>query len=273
MPQLLDAMPLWGLFLATIVVVTVAVESGYRLGSYRRRQSEQEKEAPVGAIVGATLGLLAFVLAFTFGLAASRFDDRRQLVLKESNAIGTCWLRAGLLPTPDGDTARKLLRDYVDVRLLVIESGDVNEAMAKSDELHAALWTQATDAANKDTHSITTGLFIQSLNDVIDVHAERVLVSVRSRIPGAVWLGLYFVTAFAMVALGYHEGLAGSRRSLAVFALVLAFSAVMLLIADLDRPREGMLQVSQQAMIDLRDSIDHQIAGNKPTGTTESIKP
>lgn len=163
---------------------------------------------------------------------------------------------AGLLPTPHGDAARKLLRDYVDVRLHAAQSGNFDEAMTKADELHRSLWTEATDAAGKDPHSIVTGLFIQSLNEVIDVHSERILISVRSRIPAAVWLGLYFVTAFAMLALGYHEGLTSSRRSLAAFALVLAFSAVMLLIADLDRPREGMLQVSQQAMMDLRDFID-----------------
>ncbi len=261
--QMLDGLPLWGLFLGTVAVVLVAVEAGFWLGHVRQRQSNPEKEAPVGTIVAATLGLLAFILAFTFSLAASRFDDRRQMVLKESNAIGTCWLRAGLLPAPQGDISRKLLRDYVGVRLDAFKTGDFGEAFEKTDELHGALWAQATEAASKDTHSIVTGMFIQSLNDVIDVHSERVMISVRSRIPLAVWLGLYFVTIFAMATLGYHEGLSDSRRSIAVLALVLAFSTVMLLIADLDRPREGMLQVSQQAMIDLRDFIDGPHSGDK----------
>jgi hypothetical protein len=63
----LDALPLWGLFLAILLLVLLSVEAGYRLGTYRRRRSAEEKEAPVGAMVGATLGLLAFMLAFTFG--------------------------------------------------------------------------------------------------------------------------------------------------------------------------------------------------------------
>jgi hypothetical protein len=270
---LLDGFPLWGLFLATLAGVALSVEVGFRLGHYRRQGSDAEKEAPVGAIAGATLGLLAFVLAFTFGLAASRFDARRQVVLKESNAIGTCYLRAGLLPAAHAAAAHRLLRDYVDVRLRAAESGNLDEAMAKSDELHNALWSQATEAANKDPHSIVTGLFIQSLNEVIDVHSERVLIAVRSRIPGAVWLGLYFVTVFAMAALGYHEGLTGSRRSPAVVALALTFSAVLLLVADLDRPREGMLQVSQQAMVDLRNSIDSAQTKNIPSARAEETKP
>ena len=95
----LDALPLWGLFLVILLLVLLSVEGGYRLGKYRRSRSEQEKEAPVGAMVGATLGLLAFMLAFTFGLAAARFDTRRQVLLDEANAIGTTYLRAGMLPT------------------------------------------------------------------------------------------------------------------------------------------------------------------------------
>ena len=77
----LDLLPIWGVFLATVAVVLLAVEGGFRLGQYRRRRSEQEDRPPVGEMVAATLALLAFMLAFTFGLAASRFDVRRGLYL------------------------------------------------------------------------------------------------------------------------------------------------------------------------------------------------
>ena len=77
----LDALPLWALFIFILGVVLLSVEGGYRLGKYRRSRREEEKEAPLGTMVGATLGLLAFILAFTFGLASSRFDNRRQLLL------------------------------------------------------------------------------------------------------------------------------------------------------------------------------------------------
>ena len=111
----LDALPLWGLFLATLLLVLLSVEAGYRLGISRRRSTE-EKEAPVGAMVGATLGLLAFMLAFTFGLAAARFDTRRQVLLDEANALGTTYLRAGMLPDRR-DAIRTFLRDYVETLL------------------------------------------------------------------------------------------------------------------------------------------------------------
>lgn len=77
--DLLDSLPLWDLYVATIVITLLAVEGGQRLGKYRRQRPEPELEAPVGVKFGVTLGLLAFMLAFTFGLAASLFGRREAL--------------------------------------------------------------------------------------------------------------------------------------------------------------------------------------------------
>jgi hypothetical protein len=195
------------------------------------------------------------MLAFTFGLAATRFDARRMLVLEEANAIGTANLRAGLLPEPNRSEIRKLFREYVDVRLQAVNPDATEQAVSKSSELHRALWSQASEVAALDNHSILTGIFVQSLNEVIDLHAKRVMFALHNRIPELVWLVLYFIAILSMTALGYQEGLSGSRRSLAVLALAFTFSAVMLLIADLDRPQEGMLRAGQRTMLDLRESL------------------
>src|ERR1041385_3638084 len=106
----IDVLPLWALFVVILLVVLLSVEFGYRLGKYRRSRREEEKEAPLGTMVGATLGLLAFILAFTFGLAAARFDSRRQVLLDEANAIGTTYLRAGIIPER-GEQIRGLLQE------------------------------------------------------------------------------------------------------------------------------------------------------------------
>jgi hypothetical protein len=250
-----DNLPLWGLYVATVVIILLAVEGGQRLGKYRRQHPEHELEAPVSVMVGATLGLLAFLLAFTFGLAASRFDIRRGFVVEEANAIGTTYLRAGLLSEPYRTEVRNLLREYVDVRLELVRPGKAEEAMHSSDELHARLWSQAVAVGEKNPGSIVVGLFIGSLNEVIDLHTKRVNLGLRTRVPGTIWAALYFIAILTMGVVGYQAGLTGSRRSLADLALVLAFSAVMLLIADLDNPLRGWLMVSQQAMIDLRNSL------------------
>ena len=101
-----------------------------------------------------------------------------------------------------------------------------------------------------------TALFIQSLNEVIDLHAKRVMIALRSRVPPPIWMVLYLLAFLSVGAMGYQQGLTSARRSLATLALILAFSVVMLLIVDLDRPGEGLLRVSQQSMIDLRKSME-----------------
>jgi hypothetical protein len=98
--QLIDYLPLWGVFVATLGVVLMSVSIGYGVGRYEKGHPEDNHEPGIGAIVGATLGLLAFLLAFTFGEAAARFDVRKQLVLDDANAIGTSYLRSQLLPEP-----------------------------------------------------------------------------------------------------------------------------------------------------------------------------
>lgn len=250
----LDALPLWALFLAILLLVLLSVEGGYRLGQYRRSRSDEEKEAPVGTMVGATLGLLAFLLAFTFGLAAERFDARRRVVLDEANAIGTTYLRAGMLPDRR-DAVRALLGDYVDTRLEAVLSGNVAEGIRKSEQLHEQLWAQATAVAESNPTSIIVGLFVQSLNEVIDLHAKRVAAGLRSRIPGMIWVTLFAVAILSFAAMGYHAGLSRTRRSVAELAVAFTFAAVIGLIADLDRPQEGLLKVSQQALIDLQQSM------------------
>lgn len=251
----LDALPLWGVFVAILIVVLLSVECGYRLGRYRRNRHEQEKETPVGTMVGATLGLLAFILAFTFGLAAARFDTRRQVVLDEANAIGTTYLRAGMLPERR-EEIRALLRNYVDTRLEAVRSGNIAEGIRQSENIQNDVWTHAIAVGEKNPNSIVVGLFVQSLNDMIDLHVKRVQASLRSRIPGAIWIGLFAVAALSLATMGYHAGMVGTRRSLAILAVALTFSVVIELIADLDRPQGGVLKVSQHALLDLQRSMN-----------------
>jgi len=251
----LDFLPLWALFLLTLLFVLLAVEGGYRIGNRSRQRSDQEKEAPVGAMVGTTLGLLAFLLAFAFGMAADRFDARRGVLLEEANGIGTAYLRAELLGAPHGEEVRKLLREYVDVRLQAVRTGDIASAAKKSEALHTRLWAQAVDVGLKNPGSIVVGLFIDSLNNVIDLHTTRLQFGMRSRIPGTIWGALYLVAILAFAAMGYHGGLAGTSRSLAVVPVGLVFATALWLIANLDRPQAGWIEVNQQAMIDLRASM------------------
>src|SRR5262245_51308890 len=133
----MDSIPLWALFVFTALLVLVSMEAGFRVGSWRRAGG-QEKEGPVGAMVGATVGLLAFMLAFSFGVAASRYEHRRTLFLDEVNAIETAWLRCDLIPEPQRTSARAMLKEYVDVRLGAMTSGNLEQAIRRSEEIHAS---------------------------------------------------------------------------------------------------------------------------------------
>jgi hypothetical protein len=249
----LDVVPLWGLLIGIMLVVLISVEAGFRVGRIRARRAH-ETETPVGEMVAATLGLLAFILGFTFGLAATRFDTKRQLVVDEANALGTAYLRAEMLPERR-DEIRTLLREYVDVRIDAAIPGRLAEGARRSEVLQNRLWQLTVPIALKNPNSIIVGLFVQALNDVIDLHTKRLTAAVRNRIPFAIWAALYGISIFSFAAMGYHSGLTGTTRSLVIIAVAFTFTVVIVLIADLDRGQEGVLKVSQQALIDLRQSM------------------
>ena len=251
--SVVDALSLGGLFLVSIAVVLLSIEAGWRLGDNRRRHAETESRAPIGAAVGATLGLLAFLLAFTFNMAASRYDTRKQIVTQEANAIGTTFLRADFLPPDSIAETRQLLQEYTIIRA----GGQVSfmnpTGVLRSAAIQDRLWQIANDAQiQADTPA--TALYISSLNDVIDLDTERVTAN-RNRIPDTIWLILALVAVFSMAVMGYEFGLAGTRSWTVVILLVVIFTSVIVLIADLDRPQAGLIQVSQQPLLDLLNRI------------------
>jgi hypothetical protein len=250
-----NLLPLWGLFLVTLAFCIAGVEAGTALARLAlKRKNEKDPDGPLGALVGSLLGLLAFILAFTFGLAAARFDARRQLVQDEANALGTAYLRAGLLPQAQRDEARLLLRQYADVRMNA-SAENIQWALDESVAIHRRLWSQAESLTREDMDSELRSLFIASLNEVIEVHQSRVTVGLQFRIPGTVWSVVYLLTALSMLAVGYQVGMSGVRRLRGTPVAAAAFSVVILLIADIDRQGEGLIRVSRQPIIEVRQKM------------------
>jgi hypothetical protein len=247
----LDALPLWGVFVFSLLLVLASVEGGYRLGRRRHVRAHGEKEGPVGAIVGSALGLLAFLLGFTYSFAGGRMDARRVALLEEANAIGTTYLRADMLPEPHRTEVRSLLREYVDVRLALVTAKDLAPGVARTDEIQHALWSHAVEVGRANPEAEVFALFIDSLNETIDAHAKRAQ-AVRTRVSVAVWGVLFGLALLGFSAQGYHNGLAETQRSPAVVTLAMAFSMVIWLVANLDRPQEGVVQLSQQPMLDVQ---------------------
>jgi len=191
-------------------------------------------------------------------MAGSRYDARKKLVLDEANAIETTYLRAKLLPKPYRTEFQDLLRKYVDARAQ-LQKADfeiVRQVIAESEELHNLLWSKVVTLTEKSNYSGTTTLFINSLNEVFDLHAKRVNAGLHNRIPISIFATLYFVGSLVMAMMGYQAGLTGKRSPIAGFALILTFSIVLTLITDLERPRQEIFSVSQQTMVDLKDKLN-----------------
>src|SRR5262245_12368693 len=96
-------------------------EAGRRIALYRREVDFDAQNQGIGAVEGAVFGLMGVMLAFSFSGAMSRWDVRRDLVVREANAIGTAWLRLDLLPAGAQPELRALFRDYLDARLAVYQ--------------------------------------------------------------------------------------------------------------------------------------------------------
>lgn len=242
------------IFIAGLVTIWIATEVGYRLGE----RTGAMGSANVSTLESAVLGLLALMIGFTFAMSLSRFEARRDAVLSEANAIGTTALRARLLPEPHRAEVLKLLRDYVAIRLDITQRSasppDLMAAVDQSNRLQEALWRQTKAIAAKDTNMVPTGLFIQTLNEMIDNQAKRLAV-LRNRVPNTVMLALFAVATIAGAFAGYASGLDVRRTRMPVYLMGLLIAAVILLIMDLDRPGAGFIDVSQQPMIDTAATI------------------
>lgn len=248
------------IFAIAFIAVLVSIEGGLRIG--RRlgagRPGDTEKESPAAAISGAVLSLAAFVLSLTFSSVADRFEARKELVRQEANVIGTTFLRADFLPAPQRDQTVGLLRRYVDGRLQAASVRDPVQMAALVDEsaaLQDELWRIAVAYARDDPHRQLASLYVQSLNEMFDVHSTRVAVAVQTRMMSEVWMALGVLVCLGTATVGYVAAVSGSRRSRLEPVLAAAFGLVFALIGALDSHSSTLLTVSQQPMIDVRASM------------------
>ncbi len=254
---LFDVIPRWLLFFGTGVIVFLSIMIGFILGVWHLAKKNLSIVGPVSSIAAAMLGLLALVLAFTFGTAASRFDVRKQLLLNETHAIETAFLRADLIADPYRTECRKLLKTYIDLRASVgSQRSNVVNIIAESEKIHKKLWQNATHLARTDPKEEINALFIDSLNEVIELHTLRVTTGLQYRIPMGVWYVLFLLTIFTMMAVGYQFGLAGANSFIVYIFMAFGFSLIITIIADLDSATRGNLKVNQQPMIELQKRIN-----------------
>lgn len=241
---------LLGLFAAMLALL----EAGRRIGQSRLRLDPTGSHSGVGALEGAVFGLMGLLLAFTFSGAAARFEARRQLILKEVNAIGTVWLRFDLLPETPGGKLRSDLREYVDLRLAATRNANATEDTTSA--ARQRLWSTAVAYVRDSNDGRVAGILLPALNDVFDVATERA-VARETHPPRIIFVLLLLLALICSAMAGY--GLAASKtRS---WLHILCFAASLLLsiyvIFDLEFPRQGFIRVDRfdQLLVDLRATM------------------
>lgn len=253
-----NMIPIFLTLIGSLTLFFLATEVGFRFGLRQARRSKTQGETPQGVIAGSILGLVSFLLAFTFGIAAQNYTERRGVVLDEANAIGTAFLRADLLPDTEAQLLRAKLIEYTEGRLRAVDPNLSNDeiffVIDGAIQIHQTAWETVAQLARKEP-TPTNALVISAINDVIDLHTSRVALGTRYFIPVPIWVSLYLVSCIALAATGYRFGQSVGFRPDLLPGMVIAFTLVVTLIADLNNPREGFLYTDQAPMQELLASL------------------
>lgn len=257
--ELLYGLPEWLIGLVTLVLLIVSVEAGYWIGLKAKIEMTQPMKAQISTIQTAILTIFTFLLGFTFAMALSRFDNRKQMVVKESNAIGTAVLRSKLLPENQRAKMNELFKEYVNVEFSITSRANVplkeqEELDQEAKRLQALMWDEAFAATEQNPLSVPAGLFATSINQLIDIKTERD-IAISNHVPEIVLLALLLFAASAIAILGYGNGLAATHARYPAMILCVVITLSFILIIDLDKPNRGMTKVSQESMIDLMKII------------------
>jgi hypothetical protein len=264
-----DLVPIWLLLIGTILVMVLFIECGFRMGKHAQTHAKKAQTSQVRAIMGAGLGLLAFMLAFTFSTAQSHFEARVQSVAEEARIARNAFLQADLLAEPARTEAKQLLQGYVKLRssLRGESEGDVAKEVAEfiqtSENIQRELWLLAaqSSALNDATEAEAerSSHFMVSIIALIDIHYTRVHSAIMNRIPFTIWMTLYLMAILSMIIMGYQAGLTDRRSPVATITLAVAFSAVIILITDLDRPIMSFFEINKQLLVDLNEYMEKDL--------------
>ncbi len=245
-------------FLLTFVLMVLMLELGFHFGRRKQVKPVKAQTAQVRALMGAMLGLLAFMLAFTFSVAQTHFENRVQFQIDESILAKNAFMQADLAVEPVRTRSRELLLEFVDGRVKLNElvrqkrEQELFQLLKRAEDIHLELWSLATGSQQPPGTEGTGGSgndeLINSVLRLMDMQTLRVQAALVNRIPVIIWLTLYFTALMSMVVVGYQAGLTEKRSPVATFSLVLAFSAVMALIMDLDRPLQSLFSLDVGVM-------------------------
>ena len=253
-------MPMF-LFTALFIVglLMASIEFGRRI---RLRSREEKSSSGLGVIDGAVFGLMGLLLGFSFSGAVSRFDARRELIVQETNAIGTAWLRIDLLPEATQPQIRDDYRAYLDARLafysyLVPDRQKALDELALSEKLQNKIWTESVAAAKQSSSPAVLTLVVGSLNEMIDITTTR-FVALQTHPPMPIYVTLVLLALASSLIAGFGMGDTGKRQWLHTVVYATALTLTVYTIIDLEFPRIGVIRIDSydQALVNQRNSMN-----------------
>ena len=249
------------MFLLPLAAVIIPILMGQWLGLNHRKKDLEIENIPIQTVVSAAFALLAFMVAFTFQIAATRYDARKSMLMKEVKDIRTGYLRSGLIPEPYRSLTRKHLVKYVDIRVeLLNDLSRLNQALGSSQTILDTLWSYAEVLAAKDRSSEVFALYTTTINDIIDSYDARVTLAIVYRIPRAILWVLFIIGFLSMFVIGYQFGVSGKGSFSMNLLLGVTFAVVMFLIYALDRPETGLVPVNQVPLMNLHKQLHERQA-------------
>lgn len=238
-------------------MLAIALDIGRQVAVRFKINQIPERKEQMGTIRDGFFILLSLLLGFTLTFAATRFAERRSLAVEEAVSIGTTYLRASTLPQPYRDRSKQLLREYVDARLALDDpdSSRFNEDMSRFNHIQDELWLDAASVAQNDRSAITA-IYVNSLNETIDLDAKRV-AAFEYHVAPPLWILIIFVS----LIVGFTRGATmTSRFWLSLILIPMTIAIVVALIADLDTPTHGLIRLDQRSLLRLRAEIGAEVA-------------
>ena len=245
-------------FLIFVVSLLIFWISAWVGGRIRMRQGSEKEGSheDFAFVLGATLTLLGLIVAFTFSMAVSRYDQRKNYEEQEANAIGTEYVRADLLALGDAAKVHALLRSYLDQRVLCYKTQDEQQLRpvnVQTARLQIEMWsTVSAPAAAKPTP--VAALILAGMNDVLNSQGYT-QAAWWNRIPIAAWALLMAISIFCNILVGY---VAHGRSAFLFLILPIALSISLFLIADIDSPYHGIIRVAPQNLESLVEFLHLQ---------------
>jgi hypothetical protein len=219
----------------------------------RMRTAELSELDEFGTVLGATLTLLGLLIGFTFSMAISRYDQRKNYEEEEANAIGTEYVRADLLPEPARTKVQAHLVQYLDLRIQRYDAhaiDDVSALAAKTAQTQDSMWNEVKTVANVSPNPVIATVVV-GMNDVLNRQGYTQAARLN-RIPVSAWALMFVIALLSNFLIGFTGKKPGRARLLVV---PLAVSISFLLIADIDSPQGGLIRVQPQNLQILADSL------------------